>query len=82
MYGSAERVEYLKFFVDEVLEAIQYACGIGDIAFVCDESQIGDFTCFRGGEDTARKIAEALEVAVSEDDYIVEVARRIKDLRG
>lgn len=79
VFADTTRVEYLSLFVDEVLEAIQGVCGI-DGAFVSDESMIWDFT--RGDEDEARKIGVALEVSVSEDDYIVDVAQRIKDDRG
>lgn len=79
VFAETARVEYLRLFVDEVLDAIKEVCGI-DPAFVSDESAVWDFT--RGDEDEARKIGVALEVSVSEDDYIVDVAQRIKDDRG
>lgn len=76
--ASETRVGYLQTWVDQVIEAVCKATGIETVCFVSDESMIGDFT----DEGDAQKISKELEIEVSDTDFVVDVAQRLKNKLG
>jgi hypothetical protein len=77
-FASDDRVGYLQTWVDQVMEVVCRISGINMVAFVSDESMIGDFT----DEGDDQKISKELEVEASDTDYIVDVAQRLKNKFG
>lgn len=77
-FAPDDRIGYLKMWVDQVMEVVCKVSGIEAVFFISDESKIGDFT--DAGND--KEISRELEIPVSDTDYVVDVAQRLKNTFG
>jgi hydroxymethylpyrimidine pyrophosphatase-like HAD family hydrolase len=77
VFASGKRVSDLDKFVGQVLQAINDICGAGVGAWVSDESCISDFPI---SKTNIKKLQDILMVPVEVNDYIVDVAQRLKDV--
>jgi hypothetical protein len=76
VFASGKRVSELDEYVRLVLQAINDICGAGVGAWVSDMSCIGDFPI----EKDIQKLRDILKMPVEVNDYIVDVAQRLKDV--
>lgn len=76
VFATDKRVRELGKFCDEVLRAICKVSGLSSGAWISDESCVGDFPI---DEKNIQQLRDRLSVSVEVDDYIVDVAQRIKD---
>lgn len=73
--ASQQAVDYLHYYVDLVMKAVEKGAGIKG-AWTSDLSSIGDFT---GDDEELKKIEDELGMPVHYTDLIVDLARRLKD---
>ena len=76
VFASGKRVNELDNYVRLVLQAINDICGAGVGAWVSDRSCIGDFPI----EKDIQKLRDILKMPVEVNDYIVDVAQRLKNM--
>jgi hypothetical protein len=74
-FSPSDGVEALQIHVDRVLEAIGFPT-----AWVSDRSCIGDFQKDQSREEWAASASEKLGMIVTCGDFIVDVARRMKEM--
>ena len=64
-------------YIDKILEILGHP-----EAFITDESTVSDFLCFLDEEEAKAQLAEIsrrMPFKVKKSDYIVDLARRLKD---
>lgn len=71
VFASQEEIRELRPWIDEVLKAIGHP-----EAWVSDKSMVCDFFL---EEDELREVVVKLLVPVEDDDYLIDVARRLRD---
>jgi len=80
-WASDVIVEVLELYVDQIRKAIDEVCeseeiGMAETAWISDESRICDFPLEK---PELAKLREVLGVPVEENDYIYEIAKRLRD---
>lgn len=74
-FAPSDGVEALQPYVDKVLSALGFSN-----AWVSDESCVGDFRQDQESVEWAASASEKLGMIVASGDYIVDVARRMKEM--
>lgn len=88
-FASSDSIKHFEFFVDRILDVIADVTGIDGIrtAMVTDESSIGDFAVRPDQEqctdeeyeEMVAEVSKILGVPVKRGDYLVDIAKRLKD---